>query len=142
MHRLRELHRRLACCIVLAVVSAGCGATGGTETDTASDGSSGTTASEACVAASAPTWDSFGEAFFATYCARCHSETLTGAARNGAPFDYNFDTVELVRMQSRKIELVAAGDADGINNSMPLGDPKPSDAERVTLGEWLACGAP
>ena len=130
---------------LLAAALLGCGETGtdsASETGTAGTSETGeptgTTFSEACLAASAPSWDSFGRDFFATYCARCHSETLKGAARSEAPYDHNFDTVELVRMQTDAIAAVAAG----TKMAMPLGDPKPSDAERVTLGEWLACGAP
>ena len=141
MH-LQDFHKGIVRCIAAAVIAGGCG---GTENETETDGaseSSSTSASEACVAVSAPTWESFGQEFFATYCNHCHSETLKGDARNDAPFDHNFDTAELVRMQVKRIAGVAAGGPDGINNSMPLGEPKPSDEERVMLGEWLACGAP
>src|SRR5262245_5504262 len=31
------------------------------------------------------TYKNFGEKFMSTYCLRCHSDKVTGAARNGAP---------------------------------------------------------
>lgn len=127
--------------LFLAILAGGCGDDGGGG-DSDSDSSTGTTGDPACVADSAPTWESFGRDFFVTYCNHCHSESLKGNDREHAPFDVNFDTVELVRMQTLKIGNAAAAEGDDINTFMPVGDPKPSDEERRILGEWLACGAP
>ena len=38
-------------------------------------------------------------------------------------------------------ENAAAGPA-AINTVMPPEDPQPTQAQRYSLGEWLACGAP
>ena len=78
----------------------------------------------------------------ASYCVRCHSTTLTGAARQGAPNDHNFDSVTLVREEMDHTDEAAAAGPDAVNTGMPIGSPAPTEAERRLLGEWLACGAP
>jgi len=45
-----------------------------------------------CPPTSTLTYASFGQAFMESYCTRCHSSTLTGAARNGATAFHDFDT--------------------------------------------------
>ncbi|HEY8377484.1 MAG TPA: hypothetical protein VIK91_13405 [Nannocystis sp.] len=87
-------------------------------------------------------WENFGQAFMTTYCTRCHATTLTGAARQGAPGDHNFEAVELVREQAEHIDWTAAAGPDRVNTAMPIGAPTPTEEERRKLGEWLACGAP
>ena len=84
----------------------------------------------------------FGQGFFGTYCQRCHASTVTGAARNGAPADHNFDQVEDIRLLADHIDELAAAGTTAVNTAMPPDGAKPSDAERRQLGEWLACGAP
>lgn len=95
-----------------------------------------------CPETSTLTWENFGEGFMTSYCNRCHSTTLTGAARQGAPSDHNFDTAEQVGQQIDHIDAAAAGGLDAVNTSMPIGSPVPTEDERRMLGEWLACGAP
>lgn len=95
-----------------------------------------------CKEGSTLTWDSFGEKFMTDYCTRCHASSLSGAARQGAPSDHNFETVALVREQIEHIDEQAAAGPDSINTEMPIGAPAPTEAERLLLGEWLACGAP
>jgi hypothetical protein len=96
--------------------------------------------------ACAPTelrYESFGRPFFDSYCTGCHSSTLKGRDRKGAPEGYNWDRIESVREHSCDIADVAAAGPDGVNEFMPFGDyPAPSDGERFDLGAWLACGAP
>jgi mono/diheme cytochrome c family protein len=84
----------------------------------------------------------FGRAFMEQYCTRCHSSMLAGAARNGAPSDHDFDSLAGIRMASEHIDEQAAAGPDHVNTSMPPSGPRPSEAERRQLGEWLACGAP
>lgn len=95
-----------------------------------------------CKEGSTLTWDSFGEKFMTDYCTRCHTSTLTGAARQGAPSDHNLESVVLVRAEIEHIDWEAAAGPDAVNTGMPIGAPTPTEAERRMLGEWLACGAP
>ena len=88
------------------------------------------------------TYANFGMAFFAQYCTRCHSESVTGAARNGAPADHNFDTVADIVFNKDHIDEHAAAGPTVVNEEMPPTAPKPTEADRKKLGEWLACGAP
>ncbi|MDY7231275.1 c-type cytochrome [Hyalangium rubrum] len=87
------------------------------------------------------TAQNFGLAFFQSYCTRCHSSTRTGAARNGAPPDFNYDTIEGIRAHLRDIDAEAGADGSAVNTEMPPGDPRPTDAERRQLSEWIGCGA-
>lgn len=96
-----------------------------------------------CPTGSTLTYDTFGQAFMEDYCTRCHSSALTGAARNGAPSDHDFDT--LAGIQDTEVEHLdeqAAGGPDGVNTIMPPTGSKPTEAERRQFGEWLACGTP
>lgn len=102
----------------------------------------GTPSGGVCPEDSTLTWANFGQKFFVDYCTQCHSTELTGAQRQGAPEDHNFDTVELVLTQIEHIDGQAAAGPDSVNTLMPLGEPKPTEGEREKLGEWLACGAP
>ncbi|WP_163999205.1 c-type cytochrome [Pyxidicoccus caerfyrddinensis] len=89
------------------------------------------------------TEQNFGRAFLDTYCTRCHSSTRTGAARNGAPVGFDWDLIASVRAHAEEMNEEAGANADGsVNTEMPLNDPRPSDAERRQLSEWLVCGAP
>lgn len=89
------------------------------------------------------TYDNFGKAFMKKYCVQCHAATVSGSARNMAPADANFDTVEGVRKAIASIDARAAGGPAFINRLMPpKGEyAKPTDDERLQLGEWLACAA-
>jgi len=102
----------------------------------------GTPSGAECAADSTLTWDNFGKGFMDSYCVRCHSTTLTGSARRGAPNDHNFDSVTLVREEIEHTDEAAAAGPDAVNTDMPIGSPAPTEAERRMLGEWLACGAP
>lgn len=95
-----------------------------------------------CPAASLLTYEDFGKGFMASYCLRCHSKAVTGAARGGAPSDHNFDDLSDIRALSDHIDQYAAAGPAAINTVMPRGGPTPTEAERRKLGEWLACGAP
>lgn len=110
----------------------------------ACDGGSedGTPSGAVCPDDSTVTWDNFAQEFFADYCTRCHSTKLSGSARQGAPNDHNFDSVELVREELEHNDEQAAAGPDSVNTLMPIGAPTPTEDERKKLGEWLACGAP
>jgi uncharacterized membrane protein len=102
----------------------------------------GTPSGAVCATDSTLTWDNFGKGFMDSYCIRCHSTKLTGSARQGAPNDHNFDSVELLRDEIDHTDEQAAAGPDSVNTAMPIGAPTPTEAERRMLGEWLACGAP
>ncbi|HEX5658068.1 MAG TPA: hypothetical protein VFX59_12775 [Polyangiales bacterium] len=84
------------------------------------------------------TYASFGKAFEAKYCASCHAATVKGSARNDAPPDAVFDTLE--QIQDAKA-LLKAFVVNG--KTMPPSDSegdKPTDAERTQFGQFLDCG--
>lgn len=102
----------------------------------------GTPTGAECPPGQTLTYESFGSSFFASYCIRCHSEQVTGAARMAAPPDHNFDTLELIRRQAKAIDTSAGAGPAAQNRRMPPSGAAPGDAERTSLAEWLACGAP
>ncbi len=97
---------------------------------------SGPTGSDPC-GAGAPTWDSFAQGYVRTWCTPCHSASLEGPQRQGAPTGIDLDHYSDVIALADRIEARATGpDAD----MPPLGGVEPDAVER--LGAWLACGAP
>ena len=100
-------------------------------------GSTGST----CPTTNAPTYRSFGQPFFATYCSGCHSRD--GDDRHGAPVNLRFDTELEVRAHAREIDEVAARGPEASNDDMPdMSGPvrsAPTDRERAMLGQLLAC---
>lgn len=126
----------VACALVLATMAAGCHDHGDTDVDSDPSGST-------CAPGATLTYEGFGQAFMDAYCTRCHSSHLTGADRQGAPSDHNLETLEAIRAAGLlHIDETSAAGPDGINTAMPPSDPRPTEAERRQLGEWLACGAP
>lgn len=96
-----------------------------------------------CPTGSTLTYDNFGKLFMANYCVECHTSSLSGSARRGAPSDHNFDTLEAIRAtEAAHIDTSAAAGPRHANTAMPPTEPRPSLAERQKLGEWLACGTP
>lgn len=96
-----------------------------------------------CPTPSSLDYESFGRGFMEDYCTRCHSAALTGGSRNGAPSDHDFDTLEGIQaIPPEHIDGQAAGGPAHVNTAMPPSEPRPSQAEREKLGEWLACEAP
>ncbi len=92
-----------------------------------------------CPPVDPPTYASFGQAFLQTYCLACHSQGKLGEDRNGAPVTIDFDTRSLVRENTSRIDKQAAFGPHANNRLMPNDGPVPSDAERVRLGEYIAC---
>jgi DNA-binding XRE family transcriptional regulator len=95
-----------------------------------------------CPPTSGLTYANFGQAFMENYCTDCHSSTLSGDARNGAPAFHDFDTVEGIRSVGDHVDQMAGSGPAATNTGMPIDDPKPSMVERQQLSEWIACGAP
>ena len=86
------------------------------------------------------TYDNFGKDFMMKYCLRCHSSMVSGAARNGAPSDHNFDALNDIDLLWPHIDQYAGSGPSSTNTKMPPSNPKPSDDDRKKLSEWLACG--
>lgn len=101
--------------LLLGALAVGCG------------GASGAT----CPTDSTLTYDNFGRQFFASYCDSCHT---TGTRPS-------LSTHAQIRAESTAIDLAAAAGPSSVNTSMPESGTVPSEAERLRLGEWLACGA-
>ena len=122
-------------CLVLALAACDSGdSDGGDEHD-----EEGTPSGALCPPSSTLTYEDFAAPFMAAYCTRCHSSTLTGAARNGAPQAHDFDTLEGILLVADHVDEHAAAGPDSTNELMPPNGAIPTDEERAQLGEWLAC---
>ena len=98
-----------------------------------------------CPTPSTLTYANFGEPFMTSYCIGCHSSTLMGAQRHGAPLLHDFDTQAGILPFIAHIDETTASGPDATNTAMPPDGTTPTTptlAERQMLGEWLACGAP
>jgi len=96
-----------------------------------------------CPPSGGPTSADFGRAFLEAHCLSCHSASVTGRAREGAPVGMDFDTPEAVRRWAEDIDSHSAAGPASVNTAMPPASrPTPSMDERVKLGQWLSCGAP
>ena len=102
----------------------------------------GPSTNSACAEGTTLTYETFGRTFMESYCTRCHSSTLSGPDRKGAPVFHDFDTVAGVRAVAEHIDQVAASGPGASNTLMPPGGPMPSLEERQQLAIWLACGSP
>jgi len=92
-----------------------------------------------CPPTSTLTYDNFGKKFMEDYCTRCHASYLFGDDRMGAPLYHDFDTLIGILHVADHVDEYAAAGPDAINRFMPAEAPKPTDAERYELGEWIAC---
>jgi uncharacterized membrane protein len=95
-----------------------------------------------CPPASTLTYANFGQPFMEQYCTRCHSSTLSGDARMGAPEFHDFDSQLGVQRVADHVDQAAGAGPASTNDSMPPGGARPTLAERQMLAEWIACGAP
>jgi len=95
-----------------------------------------------CPDGSTLTYDSFGKKFMQDYCLGCHSSSVKGAARNGAPDDHNFDSLAEISLLKNHIDELAGSGPEATNDIMPPAQvtKKPTLEERKKLSEWLACG--
>ncbi|HEY2746868.1 MAG TPA: hypothetical protein VGL86_19730 [Polyangia bacterium] len=132
--------------LIACVAAAGCG--GDDTTSGAGDMATAGSADMSCAPLTDPittpdggaggdTWANYAQGFFATYCTRCHSSTLTGDARNGAPDGYNWDDESSVNAHIADIR-----DAVGVSDFMPFTPPDPSCSERRRIVRWIDAGGP
>ena len=82
-------------------------------------------------------WDNFGNPFLTVWCDGCHGSQVPEALRYGAPVGVDFDTLDGARAWADRIQARAVDATE-----MPPGGFGPPEAERVKLGEWIACGMP
>ncbi|MCY1078310.1 hypothetical protein [Archangium lansingense] len=134
--RFRPLLAAIGGVVLLAL--GGCGGSGG-DGNGGGGGGGGTTCPPGGTTLTA---QNFGTQFFQSYCTRCHSSTLSGAQRNGAPEGLNWDMLDVVRAHADEINEEAGVTDGNVNTSMPPSEPRPPDDERRKLSEWLSCGAP
>ncbi|MBA2321985.1 MAG: hypothetical protein H0V89_12620, partial [Deltaproteobacteria bacterium] len=94
-------------------------------------------------ASSELTWDSWADGFFTTWCTPCHSGTVTGEMRKGAPLRADFDDYAAVAYFLPAIAIAVAQEdpLDPYPPRMPPGGGVPA-ATKDLLAEWMACGAP
>ncbi|NCG18964.1 MAG: hypothetical protein GWP91_08130 [Rhodobacterales bacterium] len=83
------------------------------------------------------TWDNFARGFIQTQCLPCHTATLSGVDRRGAPPTVNYDTYTEVVAQLGRITARATGSTP----TMPPAGGIP-DEDRQRLLDWVLCGAP
>jgi uncharacterized membrane protein len=83
------------------------------------------------------TYENFGQGFMLQNCQICHTTTVTGDARNGAPESIHFDDEEDVAVQVAAILGVATGPSPIMPPSGGV-----SDDLRERLEIWLRCYPP
>lgn len=96
-----------------------------------------------CPENSTLTYANFGQSFMSQYCTDCHSSTKSGNARQGAPVDHDFDTLDNIRAtEAEHLDETAAAGSDHVHTAMPPESygAQPTESERRQLGEWIACG--
>lgn len=72
---------------------------------------------------------------FGTYCTHCHSTTLEGDDRNGAPEDVNLDTIDGAQPDWLVWQMVWTG-------QMPEDRVIVPEEDKWLIYEWLSCGRP
>ncbi len=93
-----------------------------------------------CPTTDPPTYANFGQQFMESFCTECHDAAKSGALRQDAPPTIDFDTLANLRMWTSQIDKQAAFGPAAMNRLMPpSGNPLPTDANRVRLGEFIAC---
>jgi hypothetical protein len=80
-------------------------------------------------------WDPFARGYLTTWCTPCHSESLIGADRAGAPVGVDLDSWAGASLWADRVAHRS------LDDTMPPGG-GPSEAERARIAEWVACGAP
>ena len=82
-----------------------------------------------------PVRQNAGAALIRSRCAICHNSNFTGAQRQAAPTDVNYDTKEgILASASSGLSSIQSG-------SMPRGSARLSTEETESVRIFLACGA-
>ena len=144
----RKLFAILVAASLPALMGHGEGCGSGDEEATALGALTGAT----CPDRSTLTYETFGRNFMESYCTRCHSSTLSGEERRGAPLYHDFDTLEGARSTPDHIDEQAGFGPNAENLFMPpercpstKGGPldkkcdMPTAEERRNLAMWIAC---
>jgi len=134
----RKLFAILVAASLPALMGHGEGCGSGDEEATALGALTGAT----CPDRSTLTYETFGRNFMESYCTRCHSSTLSGEERRGAPLYHDFDTPIGIQGVADHIDQMAGSGPSATNTQMPPVGATPTMQERQLLSEWLACGAP
>jgi uncharacterized membrane protein len=140
-HEFRTGRRVVASIAALAALSLPVLSCSDDHADDHEHGEEGVATGAVCPSGSTLTYDGFARPFMTAYCTRCHSSTLSGAARNGAPAGHDFDTEAGILAVADHVDGLAAGGPNAVNTAMPPDGAKPTEAERRQLGEWLACAS-
>jgi uncharacterized membrane protein len=75
---------------------------------------------------------------FQAVCTHCHSSGNSGAARNEAPIDINFDQYASASAHARQAAIeVNAGAMPPSSSNLTL-----TEVQKTTLFNWAMCGAP
>jgi len=121
---------RLLTVTLLLALSTGCDPAPETKHLDTAQADTGTDA--ACLEPDLPTWETWGEGFFVTWCQSCHSRTTP--QRAGAPVGIDFDNVEDIRAQADAIRRTVLD-----TESMPVGGGL-DEADQDALDLLLRCG--
>jgi hypothetical protein len=110
------------------VVSPGSDGGGVTSGDAGQEAGAGADAGTDAGGAGCLTYENFGKQFMTMYCTNCHMGLF-------ASHFVQLDSLAGVQTNKAAIKVQAV-----TGTTMPQADPKPSDADRKRLGEWLDCG--
>lgn len=92
-------------------------------------------------AAPPPTWSGFARPFFQTYCWACHGPG--DALRDYSQLPMVMAEAAKIRCGVAPTELPGCGPGLPAPNQFPVGSgPRPSEAERLTLVQWIDEGMP
>src|SRR5690349_4486206 len=109
MHRYTFHKLVLGCCLLVFAMGHGGGCCEGDEEVL------GPPTGTVCPPTSTLTYANFGQQFMTQYCTRCHSSTLTGAARMGATEAHDFDTQLGIKQVGDHVDEAAGAGPDATN---------------------------
>lgn len=82
-----------------------------------------------------PVRQNAGAALISSRCAICHNSNFSGAQRQAAPADVNYDTKDAI------LAAASSGFSSIQSGSMPRGSARLSTEETESVRIFLACGA-